>query len=171
MKKLLLLYIFWYLRKNSYDVCTPFFHINLRFGQKQILQISARGPWWEAWGLGLGALSSTCWLWWWAILDLGCLWPRLVVMYIYIYISQGDKKRAFMNRFDPCHSCLLLIFLLLRTTIKGLKSWTQTNNGKTCFDRSECETRGPAAFAGAVSCYWCFLGTKDARCASLAMEV
>lgn len=96
--------------------------------------------------------------WWWCI-------------YIYIYISQGDKKRAFMNRFDPCHSCLLLIFLLLRTTIKGLKSWTQTNNGKTCFDRSECETRGPAAFAGAVSCYWCFLGTKDARCASLAMEV
>ena len=25
-------------------------------------------------------------------------------------ISQGDKKRAFMNRFDPCHSCLLLFF-------------------------------------------------------------
>lgn len=78
-------------------------------------------------------------------------------------ISQGDKECAFMKRFDPCHSCLLLIFLLLRTTIKGLKSWTQTNNGKTCFDRSECETRGPAAFAGAV-------GMKDARCASLAME-
>lgn len=141
-----------------------FFHIKLRFGQKQILQISAGGPWWEAWGLGLGALSSTCWLWWWTILDLGCLWPRLVVIY-----HKGTRN-------VPSWTDLILAIVvsycsfLLRTTIKGRKSWTQTNNGKTCFDRSECETRGPAAFAGAVSCHWCFLGTKDARCASLATE-
>lgn len=56
-----------------------FFHIKLRFGQKQILQISAGGPWWEWWpedsGLEHLAARAGCGdgqFWTWGASGHGC---------------------------------------------------------------------------------------------------
>lgn len=83
MKKLLMLYTFWYLWKNSLWCMHPILSYQVAIWPETDLADLSWGAMvgMVAWGLGLGAPSSTCWLWWWTILDLGCLWPRLLVIY------------------------------------------------------------------------------------------